>query len=260
MLGNYEDMKDLHKNFGSMPSASIPFSRPGRPTHSDASKPPFQNPPLPYRAGSQVTPANHTVCQSLKSPAPEHTLLSSAYLHPSANHEKGSPGPLDRQSEPWPDMASLPPVLSALSPPSGPLSPLHSSDPSDSEQHDTDAKDSPGPHQPLQAPSGSSTAVETSQAEAQMESPPLASEAAPLPSQTFPLPLSTKPSLVMPQKPWAYVRPMDGQDQVTSESPELKPSPDFDRQPYESLPDLKSSSKPGLTQLKIPPPSLEVST
>lgn len=249
-------MKDLHKNFGSVPSAPVPFSRPGRPTHSDASKPPFQNPPLAYGGGDQVAPACHSASQpSKKSPAPDHTLLSSTYSHPSVSHEKASPEPLDRPSEPWPDMVSLPPVLSALSPPSGPLSPLHSSDPSDSEQHDTDGKDSPRPRQPLQAPSGSSaaTVVETSHAEAQMEG------AAPLPSQTFPLSL-TKPSQVMPQKPTAYVRPMDGQDQVTNESPELKPSPDFDRQPYESLPDMKISSKPGLTQLKIPPPSLEVST
>ncbi|XP_041915984.1 AF4/FMR2 family member 1 isoform X2 [Alosa sapidissima] len=254
MLGNYEDMKDLHKNFGSMPkdlSASVPFGRPGRPIHLDVPKPPFQNAPLPY-GGNQVVPATQL---SKKSPAPDHTLLSSAYSHPSLSLDKGSPEPMDRKSEPWPEMASLPP---ALSPPSDPLSPLHSSDPSDTEQHDMDGKDSPGPRQPLQASSsGPSSLVDTSQAEAQMEGAPLACETAPLPSQTFPLPLSSKPSLVMPQKPWAYVRPMDGQDQVSSESPELKPSPDFDRQPYESLPDLKSISKPGLTQLKLPPPALE---
>lgn len=260
-------MKDLHKSFGSVPkdlSASVPFGRPGLPAHSDTSKPPFQNPPPPY-GDSQAAPASLSASQpSKKPPAPDHTLLSSGhYSHPSVDHAKGSPEPQDRESEPWPDMrdcASLPPVLSALSPPSDPLSPLHSSDPSDSEQHDAYGKDSPGPRQPLQGPSGPSTTVETFHAEAEMEGIPLASETAPLPSQTFPLPLSSKPSLVMPQKPTAYVRPMDGQDQVTSESPELKPSPDFDRQSYESLPDLKSSSKPGLPQLKGPPPSLEVRT
>ncbi|XP_062410345.1 AF4/FMR2 family member 1 isoform X2 [Sardina pilchardus] len=256
MLGNYEDMKDLHKNFGSVPkdlSASVPFGRPGRPIHSDDSKPPFQNAPLPYRG--PVTPA---IQSSKKSPATDHTLLSSVYSRSSATLDKGSPELLDGKSEQWPDMASLPPVLPALSPPSDPLSPLHSSDPSDSEQHDLDGKDSPGPRQLLQAlSSGPSSAVDTSHAEAQMEGAPLACEAAPLPSQTFPLPLSSKPSLVMPQKPTAYVRPMDGQDQVTSESPELKPSPDFDRPPYESVQDLKSNSKPGLSQLKLPPPALE---
>ncbi|KAM9307364.1 AF4/FMR2 family member 1 [Pholidichthys leucotaenia] len=45
-----------------------------------------------------------------------------------------------------------------------------------------------------------------------------------LPSQTFPSLLSHKqPSIIMTQKPTAYVRPMDGQDQVVSDSPELKP-------------------------------------
>nr|XP_046223927.1 LOW QUALITY PROTEIN: AF4/FMR2 family member 1-like [Oncorhynchus gorbuscha] len=79
-----------------------------------------------------------------------------------------------------------------------------------------------------------------------------------LPSQTFPLPLASKPNLVMPQKPTAYVRPMDGQDQVTSESPDLKPSPEgFHGQSYhEPLPDLKST-KPSLSKLKIPSQSIE---
>ncbi|XP_074546587.1 AF4/FMR2 family member 1 [Halichoeres trimaculatus] len=63
-----------------------------------------------------------------------------------------------------------------------------------------------------------------------------------LPSQTFPSLLSSKqPSVVMTQKPTAYVRPMDGQDQVVSESPELKPSPE----PYAPLPELPNKSDLG---------------
>lgn len=54
-----------------------------------------------------------------------------------------------------------------------------------------------------------------------------------LPSQTFPSLLSKQPSAVPTQKPTAYVRPLDGQDQVASESPELKPSPE----PYGPLPE-----------------------
>ncbi|XP_061782766.1 AF4/FMR2 family member 1 [Nerophis lumbriciformis] len=47
-------------------------------------------------------------------------------------------------------------------------------------------------------------------------------------SQNFPpLSSSKQPSVVMTQKPTAYVRPtMDGQDQLLSGSPELKPSPE----------------------------------
>lgn len=63
-----------------------------------------------------------------------------------------------------------------------------------------------------------------------------------LPSQMFPSLLSSKqPSVVMTQKPTAYVRPMDGQDQVVSESPELKPSPE----PYVPLQELISISDEG---------------
>lgn len=57
-----------------------------------------------------------------------------------------------------------------------------------------------------------------------------------LPSQTFPSLLSKQPSMVLTQKPTAYVRPLDGQDQVVNQSPELKPSPE----PYGPLPELIS--------------------
>lgn len=74
-----------------------------------------------------------------------------------------------------------------------------------------------------------------------------------LPSQTFPSLLSKQPSVVMTQKPTAYVRPMDGQDQLISESPQLKPSPE----PYVPLPEIINKSERGKT--KIMPQFLEVS-
>lgn len=73
-----------------------------------------------------------------------------------------------------------------------------------------------------------------------------------LPAQTFSSLLSKPPSVVMTQKPTAYVRPMDGQDQVVSESPELKPSPE----PYEPLPELINKTQPD--KEKMPPQYLEV--
>lgn len=83
---------------------------------------------------------------------------------------------------------------------------------------------------------------------------PQASKGNALPSQTFPPLLSKQPSVVMTQKPTAYVRPMDGQDQAVNESPELKPSPE----PYVSLPEL--ISKPRMDKDKeMLPPYLEVS-
>ncbi|XP_014068153.1 AF4/FMR2 family member 2 [Salmo salar] len=44
-----------------------------------------------------------------------------------------------------------------------------------------------------------------------------------LSTPTFPQGLHVKPSAVQQQKPTAYVRPMDGQDQMPLDSPELKP-------------------------------------
>lgn len=75
-----------------------------------------------------------------------------------------------------------------------------------------------------------------------------------LPSQTFSSLLSSKqPGAVMTKKPTAYVRPMDGLDQVVNESPELKPSPEH----YASLPDLISNAD--LVKTKIMTQDLEVS-
>lgn len=83
---------------------------------------------------------------------------------------------------------------------------------------------------------------------------PQANKGSSLPSQTFPSLLSKQPSVVMTQKPTAYVRPMDGQDQVVNESPELKPSPE----PYVPLPELINKSH--VDKEKILPPYLDVSS
>ncbi|ROL46690.1 AF4/FMR2 family member 1 [Anabarilius grahami] len=95
--------------------------------------------------------------------------------------------------------------LPALRPPAEPLSPLQSSD--------SDGGASPERCRP--------------------DVPPL--------TLTLPLNLHCKPANV--KKPTAYVRPMDGQDHVTSDSPQLKASP-------EHLQDLKESSKPNLPPLQ----------
>ncbi|XP_019782250.1 AF4/FMR2 family member 1 isoform X1 [Tursiops truncatus] len=77
------------------------------------------------------------------------------------------------------------------------------------------------------------------------------------PSQTFPPPPLPSKSLAMQQKPTAYVRPMDGQDQAPSESPELKPLPeDYRQQSFEKT-DLKVPAKAKLTKLKMPSQSVE---
>ncbi|XP_074252512.1 AF4/FMR2 family member 1 isoform X6 [Saimiri boliviensis] len=77
------------------------------------------------------------------------------------------------------------------------------------------------------------------------------------PSQSFPPPSLPSKSVAMQQKPTAYVRPMDGQDQAPSESPELKPLPeDYRQQTFEKT-DLKVPAKVKLTKLKMPCQSVE---
>ncbi|XP_063745581.1 AF4/FMR2 family member 1 isoform X2 [Eleginops maclovinus] len=84
---------------------------------------------------------------------------------------------------------------------------------------------------------------------------PQANKGNALPSQAFPSLLSSKPpSVVMTQKPTAYVRPMDGQDHVVSESPKLKLSPE----PYVPLPEIINKSALGKT--KLLPQFLETGT
>uniref|UniRef100_A0A3P8YXW8 AF4/FMR2 C-terminal homology domain-containing protein n=1 Tax=Esox lucius TaxID=8010 RepID=A0A3P8YXW8_ESOLU len=233
-------------------------------------------------------PNPHQCLDSLSKDPPSH--VSTTYVKPSYGRDRGkppfqhspqygsslslnqgqaSPDFLQRKGEPcpWPDLrecASLPPVLSALSPPAEPLSPLHSSDPSDSEPQDTPDRHIGSslhperhPASPLH-PDSPIPMVVSPLDDLQRDIPLAASEGTALPSQTFPPPLASISKVVMPQKPTAYVRPMDGQDQVTSESPDLKPSPeDFHGQSYhEPLPELKST-KPSLSKLKIPSQSIE---
>uniref|UniRef100_A0A8C9QG81 AF4/FMR2 family member 1 n=1 Tax=Spermophilus dauricus TaxID=99837 RepID=A0A8C9QG81_SPEDA len=79
------------------------------------------------------------------------------------------------------------------------------------------------------------------------------------PSQTFPPPSLPSKSVAMQQKPTAYVRPMDGQDQAPSESPELKPLPEEYRQQNFERTDSKVPAEAKLTKLKMPSQTAEVS-
>ncbi|XP_064164567.1 AF4/FMR2 family member 1 isoform X2 [Anguilla rostrata] len=255
MLGNYEEVKELIGNnphqtlFSRLNSVPPPgsYSRSSRPSHTDSTQAPFQNSPQcgPPRAG----PSCSSSAQAPKKPSDlEYGQRPASYCASPCDQRPRSPDPRQEQSQAWPDMeegSSPPAILPTLSPPTEPLSPLHSSNNSDSEPQEPDSKDT------------SRGEGEASPPGAQ-DIPSQANEGAPLPSQTFPPPLLSKPNLVMPQKPTAYVRPMDGQDQVPSESPDLKPSPeDFHGQSYENLPDLKNTTKPSLSKLKIPPQPIE---
>ncbi|XP_056396336.1 AF4/FMR2 family member 2 [Hyla sarda] len=79
-----------------------------------------------------------------------------------------------------------------------------------------------------------------------------------LSSQNFPPGLHSKTNMLQ-QKPTAYVRPMDGQDQVPNDSPELKPQTEiedgYNSQPFGTILDGKVNvpvSKSKLPKLSIP--------
>ncbi|KAJ8267268.1 hypothetical protein GJAV_G00140550, partial [Gymnothorax javanicus] len=81
-----------------------------------------------------------------------------------------------------------------------------------------------------------------------------------VPTPTFPPGLHSKP-IAIQQKPTAYVRPMDGQDQVPNDSPELKPRPEigdsYELSALGSLMEGKggtSNTKSKLPKLALPQP------
>lgn len=187
---------------------------------------------------------------------PDNAILIQSKEGPVKTHQP--------QTDPWPDIkeyAALPPVLPDLSPPAEPLSPLHSSASSDSER-DMDEDSNVVKHSlSPQCTSSSGRTAPLHHSKAQPKEVPHLGGDAPIPaSQTFPLPLSSKTNLANSRKPMALVRPMDGPDQINSESPDLKPSPDdYHGQSYDNFSDLKNAGKPNLPPLKIPSQSVEVS-
>lgn len=148
------------------------------------------------------------------------------------------------------DCISLPQEMFAQSPDTKSQDVLHSSD------HDIVEQDSiqGSMEQPLAPSSTTDVSTMINKQSPKDVSVSHANKTNTLPSQTFPPLLSSKqPSAAMTQKPTAYVRPMDGQDQVVSKSPDLKPSPE----PYAPLSESINKSDQG--QIKMLPQFLEVS-
>ncbi|XP_038130904.1 AF4/FMR2 family member 4 isoform X1 [Cyprinodon tularosa] len=147
------------------------------------------------------------------------------------------------------EVFGLPQEISALSPDAKPLPVLHSSD----HNMDMDTRDTFNRPQLQGSPDISSG--ETSVKLSPVNPPPQQAKTNTLPCQTFSSLLSSKQAgIVMTQKPTAYVRPMDGQDQVVNKSPELKPSPEH----YESLPEL--IDKTDIAKTKTIPQFLEATS
>ncbi|XP_062290398.1 AF4/FMR2 family member 1 [Scomber scombrus] len=274
MLGNYEDVN--HPSPLTIEPLPVPtyvtFSQSdqGHPNTDKSAKPPFHNQAHYMSNQSQTGPLSNSYSSqptraSTASASPNHHGHSSTLSKASFNHSHLSHSThQQKKSESFSDLrehVSLPQEMSAQAPDAKPQPFLHSSDHNNTEPKDTDTKDTFDFHL-LQGstdhPFASTMDVSTLNLK---QSPkdaclPQASKGNTLPSQTFPpLQSSKQPSVVMTQKPTAYVRPMDGQDQVVNESPELKPSPE----PYVPLPEI-TVNKPDLGKTKMLPQFLETRT
>ncbi|XP_069341467.1 AF4/FMR2 family member 1 isoform X2 [Eulemur rufifrons] len=191
-------------------------------------------------------------------------LAQEAYS--SQHHKKGDRRADGDHCAPVTDLAperALSPLISSLPSPVPPLSPVHSNQQTltrtqgGSKGHSGNSN-SKG-YCPAKSPKDLAVKVHEKEAPEDSSVAVASLGAAPPqpPSQTFPPPSLPSKSVAMQQKPTAYVRPMDGQDQAPSESPELKPPPeDYRQQAFEKA-DLKAPAKAKLTKLKMPSQSVE---
>ncbi|NXF52954.1 AFF1 protein, partial [Oceanites oceanicus] len=291
MLGNYEEVKELisnksHQNLIGIPESVaplIPQGRPDRPYfpektshtlpssfHRTTRHPPMGPavvaPPPPshsihyQKAQSRTEPASglHAKSHSLsngRSQGQEHNR-GGQESHAGFHHKRNDRRVVGegRANELQAPLLALSPLLPSLSSPVAPLSPVHSS------QHiNSRSQNSSKSHGPTYSQTKSSQDLVTGSQEKESRDSSavnLTSTTQPS-SQTFPPPLPSKTS-AMQQKPTAYVRPMDGQDQAPVESPELKPLlEEYHREPYEKISDLKANAKAKLSKLEIPSEPIE---
>uniref|UniRef100_A0A3Q3M9Q9 Uncharacterized protein n=1 Tax=Mastacembelus armatus TaxID=205130 RepID=A0A3Q3M9Q9_9TELE len=260
MLGSYEDVNNPYSTEPLVFPPYVTFSQSDQGQTNKSTKHPFHN-PVHYVSTQSLKGLSSNSCSSQPTRAPAASASpnqhghSSTFPKSSLSHNQTSQlgHSADQQrSESFSDLrecVSLPQEMSPQSPDTKPLAFLHSIDHDNTDMDTKGTCDRHQPHGSADDPSVSGSNIDVSTLNIKQSpkdtSLPQATKTNTLPSQTFPLLLSSKqPSVVMTQKPTAYVRPMDGQDQVVSESPELKPSPE----PYVPLPEIISKSHPGKTK------------
>ncbi|XP_058473251.1 AF4/FMR2 family member 1 isoform X1 [Solea solea] len=264
MLGSYEDVNySCPLTIEPLPIPSfvtVSQSDQGQPSIDKSADAPFHNHIhyIDQKKPSRSSFSSQPTMMSAASSPNQHghsSTLSNISLNQSEGRQSGNPAHQQKKNEALSDVServSLTQESSAQSP-DDKLQPfLHSSYHND---NNLDTKDTFDRHQESTdhfLESTSTMDVSTVNIKLSPKDVPVTLTTKALPSQTFPPLLPSKqPSVVMTQKPTAYVRPMDGQDQVVSDSPELKPSPE----PYVPLPE--SISKSNLGKKKILPQLLE---
>ncbi|XP_025924239.1 AF4/FMR2 family member 1 isoform X2 [Apteryx rowi] len=291
MLGNYEEVKEListtsHQNLIGIPTSVvslIPQGKPDRPfflektshtlpssfqhaTRHQPMGPPVVAPPPPsnsihyQKTQSRTQPASglHTKTHSLsssRSQGQEHNR-GGQESRTGSHHKRNDRRVVGegRTDELQASLLELSPLLSSLSSSVAPLSPLHSSQHINSRPQNSNKSHGPAYSQtksPQDLVAGSQENESRDNSAVNLTGTTQPS------SQTFPPSLPSKTS-AMQQKPTAYVRPMDGQDQAPIESPELKPlAEEYHGEPYEKISDLKANAKAKLSKLKIPSEPIE---
>ncbi|NWW13769.1 AFF1 protein, partial [Oreocharis arfaki] len=287
MLGNYEEVKEFMSNAScqnliGIPKSVAPLFPPGQPDrpyfpekairtlpssfqHSTRRPPvgPMVVAPRPpshsshyqkAQSGTEPASALHTKSRSVPS-ARSHGLehgrggQDSQAGFPHSHDDKPGSGEGRSHGLQASSLALSPFLPCLLSSPVAPLSPLHSS------QHiNSRSQNSSKSHGSAYSQTKSLQDLVTgSQEKESRDSPAVTLTSTTQPSsQTFPPSLTSKAS-AMQQKPTAYVRPMDGQDQVPFESLELKPLlEEYHEGPNEDVSDLKAKVKAELSKLETP--------
>lgn len=278
MLGDYEEMKEFLSSKSHPHRLDGSEDRPGKPRHplchdgaTSAASSSFRthvyHQPIQASAPGSLSVSNisHSpkMAQPRMGPVPNlHAKIYGAPDGPRLTQDRSSQGHCSRKFDRRADGDSAPerklsPLISSLPSPIPPLSPVHSRLQGTSKAHSSgvsnksccvakSSKDLVVKAQDKETPHDSLVAVTSLGA------------APPQPScQTFPPPPLPSKSVAMQQKPTAYVRPMDGQDQAPSESPELKPPlEDYGQQSFEK-PDLKVPAKAKLARLRMPSQPVE---
>uniref|UniRef100_A0A8C8SAV1 AF4/FMR2 family member 1 n=1 Tax=Pelusios castaneus TaxID=367368 RepID=A0A8C8SAV1_9SAUR len=280
MLGNYEEVKEListkcHQNLIGIPESIVPLIPQRKPDHPFFPEKTSSTLPISVQHSTRhqamgpsvLAPASasnsihypktqsasslHTKSHSLSSGQNQGPELSrgSQEGHRGGRHKKNDKRGDGGANELQASLSELSPLLSSLSSPVAALSPLHSSQPINSRSQNNNKRHGQTYNQ-MKSPQDLVAGLHDNET---WDSSAINVAIATQPSsQTFPPALPSKNS-AMQQKPTAYVRPMDGQDQAPNESPELKPLPEeYPGEPYGKIADLKANAKAKLSKLKIP--------
>ncbi|KAM9237851.1 AF4/FMR2 family member 1 isoform 2-T2 [Dugong dugon] len=293
MLGNYEEVKEFLNTKSHPHRFDVSENRLGKPRYplipeKGSSIPPHSfhtsvhHQPVNTPASGPLPVGNISHNPKMAQPRMEPSLRAKSYGPPdsqhltqdrlgqerygSSHHKKGDHRADGDHCTSMTDSAperELSPLLSSLLSPVPPLSPIHSNQQTLPRTQGSNKVHSSNSNNKGYCPAKSPKDLTVKVHDKETPQDTLVAltslgVAPPQPSsQTFPPPSLPSKSVAMQQKPTAYVRPMDGQDQAPSESPELKPLPeDYRQQTFEKT-DLKVPAKAKLTKLKMPSQSVE---